>query len=258
MTRLMLAVAFISVTSSAAFGQIVESSTGLMPGGLSISGGVGHLAIRDEYLSQERYSGTLPYFDLSWLGGNDTTAYRLGLEYRHSAGVRNYNVSAGVTQGSLNLDFLYYAGGFSFMGRRVFAYVGPSADIYLYYRQQKIANGGDALFNAYSFAMLLSGGANSRLVMPLGPALSAELSGKLDLISFGARIPDMYDQNSSAVKFVTLLSGVCGNTQLMIRYYLTRSLSLSGGYRFEICQNSSWTYLISASDNLVLQATYRF
>ncbi len=258
MTRFILVLACIIAASTAACGQVVQSNRDLIPKGLSVSGGIGHFAITDEYLSQERYSGSLPYFDVSWLGGSDTTAYRLGLEYRHSAGVRNYNVSAGVTQASLNLDFMYYAGAFSFLGRNVFAYVGPSSRIYLYYRQQKIADGGDALFNAYSFAMLLSGGINSRLVVPLTQVLSAELAGELDLISFGARIPDMYDQNSSAVRFVTLLSGACGNTQLLLRYDLTRSVSISGGYRFEICQNSSWSYLISASDNVVLQATCRF
>ena len=253
----MLAFTLICGSAFSTFGQGGRPSNDLLGNGLSISGGLGHFAIRDEYISDEKYSGSLPYFEATWLRGDDTSAYRLGFEYRSSSEVRNYNVTAGIAEASLNLDYLNYVGKFSFIGRDVFAYLGPSGEIYIYYRQQNIANGGIALFDAYSFALFFSGAVNSTLVMPVRPGLFAELSGELDLVSFGGRLPNLYNGAASIVKFVSLLSGARGSSQLLLRYDMNGSLSISGGYRFEICQSASWNYLISASDNIVVIVTYR-
>ncbi len=247
----------ICVCATISIAQYSQNAGNPLASGISIRGGLGHLAIKDEYISEEKYSGTLGSFSLSWLQGDSTSAYRLGFDYSGSSAIRNNNVSAQVSQAALNLDFLRSVGSFPLLGRDVFAYVGPSADLFLYYRQQHIANGGNASFNAYSFAMFFSLDVNSTLVMPLSSGFSAETSARLSLLSMGGRLADMHDNNVRFFKLVSILSGLRGHTELLLRYDLSDIFLLKAGYRFEICQSSTWSYLLSASDNLVLIVTVR-
>jgi len=257
MRTFVLAIIVFVGTLGNAYPQSSEQAVDKLGSGLSVSAGLGHLAVRDDYISDQWYSGSLPYFEASWLRRSDSSAYRLGFIYRQSSNVRNYNVSAGITEASLGLDFLSPTGSFSLLGRNVFAYCGPSAEFFVYYRQQNIASGGNALFNTYSFAMFFSAGINSTLAMPLESDFTLNLSGELNLLSFGARLTDLHDHDAKFVKFGSLLSGVRGHTELALRYDLSDVLSASAGYRFEICQSGTWSYLLAVSDNLVATVTYR-
>lgn len=237
--------------------QSVQFADGLLGNGIHLQGGVGRLAIRDQYISDEKYSGTSTSLSLSWLRGDTTSAYRLGFNYVNSSTIKNYNVSAQVMQAGLNLDFLYSVGRFQLLGHQVFAYIGPSAEIFLYYRQQNIASGGNAFFNAYSFALFFSLSANSTLVVPLSSHFALENSERIAVVSFAGRLPDLHDKNASFFKPLTILEGLRGYTEFLLRYELSDLILLKTGYRFEICQSSSWDYLISASDNIVFLASVR-
>ncbi len=237
-----------------------QTSGNLLGDGISVQGGLGHLALRDDYISQEVYTGTLPYFEVVWLRSHDSSAYRFGLEYRNASNIRNNNVSTGVTQATLYLDFLYSTGQFSLLSKDVFTYAGPSTDIYVYFRDQNIAHGGSsAIFNVYSFAMFFSLGMNSTFVLPLQSKLSAEWLSRANILTFGMRLINMQDNNSDKEKMskvTSIFSGIRGRSDLLLRYNVTDGLMLKAGYRFEICQSSSWDYLLSVSDNLVFILTY--
>jgi hypothetical protein len=238
-------------------GQSVQFANRLLGDGIYLRGGVGHLAIKDQYISDEKYSGTSTSFGLSWLRGDSSSAYRLGFDYAHSSALRNNNVSAKVMQTGLNLDFLYSIGRFQLLAHEVFAYLGPSADIFLYYRQQNIASGGNAFFNAYSFALFFSFSANSSFVVPLSTDLALENSARIALLSFGGRLPELHDNNASFFKALTIFSGLRGYTEFLMRYELSDHILLRAGYRFEIYQSTSWDNLLSASDNVILLASVR-
>jgi hypothetical protein len=257
MSKLFSTLAALCICATISAAQYSHSAGDLLGSGISIRGGLGHLAIRDGYISEEKYSGTLGSLSLSWLQGDSSSSHRLGFDYCGSSAIRNNNVSAQVIQSALNLDFLRPVGSFPLLGRDVFAYVGPAADLFLYYRQQNIASGGTALFNAYSFAMFFSFDVNSTLVMPLSSGFSAETSARLSLLSAGGRLADLHGTNVSFFKLVSLLSGLRGHTELLLRYELSDLFLLKAGYRFEICQSSTWSYLLSASDNLVFVVTVR-
>lgn len=255
MSRAIVLVAAICLFATISSAQSSPTAGHLLGDGISFRGGLGHLALRDEYISGEEYSGSFPSFGVSWLQGDSSSAYRLGFDYAGSSDIRNNNVSAQVMQSGLNLDFLNSVGRFSFLSHDVFAYVGPSAEISLYYRQQRIATGGNALFNAYSFAFFFSLSANSTLAVPLSSDVSVESSARLALLSMGARLADLHDQSVSFVKAVTAFSGLRGHLEFLLDYDLNDRVCIKTGYRFEIFQSSSWSYLLSASDNVVLVVT---
>lgn len=257
MSRQIVTFIIICICANTAIAQPSRAADNLLVNGIYVRGGVGYLAIRDEYISEERYSGALPSFELSWLRADSSSAYRLGIGYIGSSTISNNNVSAQVMQTGLNFDFLYSVGRFRLLDRDVFLYAGPSADIYLYYRQQNIATGGNAFFNAYSFALFFSLSANSTVVAPLSSDLAIEASGRIALLSFAGRLADVHDNNASFVKPLTILSGLRGYTEFLLRYDFSEPLLVKAGYRFEICQSASWNYLLSASDNVIVVLAVR-
>jgi hypothetical protein len=247
----------ICICATISIAQPVQTAEHLLGNGISVLGGLGHLAIRDQYISDEKYSGTLPSFGVSWLRGDTSSAYRLGFNYAGSSDIRNNNVSAQVMQSGLSLDYLYSVGEFRFLSHDVFAYIGPSTELFFYYRQQRIATGGNAFFSAYSFAFFLSASANSTLVVPISPVVSVESSARLALLSVGFRLTDFQDKSATLMKLVSPLSGVRGQIGFLLDYDMSDRVRLKTGYQFEICQSSSWEYLLSASDNVVLIITVR-
>ena len=73
----------------------------IFPEGITLEYGFGDFTVTDEYISQEKYSGTLPYYKAGWANQHDDYIYHLGFEYRFSSEIENFNVSADVYQFSL-------------------------------------------------------------------------------------------------------------------------------------------------------------
>jgi hypothetical protein len=226
------------------------------PSGISLEYGIGSYAHTDEYISKEKYSGTLPYFGLGWTHNHENYVYRIGMEFRYSSQIENYNVSAEVYQFSLNQGFLYPLPEFSLLSRTAYAYVGPSAEVFVYANKQNIAVSG--FDYSQSFAALLSLGLSSELLYPLSGSLGIESSLKFSVLSLGIRMVDVEETDEPPVKPLTLLSGVNGSLRLGIRYYLFRRIPVHVTYVLSATRISAWDPLLSASDNIILGVTYGF
>jgi hypothetical protein len=87
--------ASIIITSPASAQDTVDNET-VLPSGIFVGYGLGSYSVKDEYISKERYSGTLPYFDVEWVRLHDRWTYRLEFEYRNSSDISNNNISAEV------------------------------------------------------------------------------------------------------------------------------------------------------------------
>jgi hypothetical protein len=257
MSRQFLILLVAALNSPNLLAQSAPPSADLLDGGILCTGGYSHLAVKDQYLSEEKYSGAACTFALGWLQGDTSSANRLGLSLTNATGIRNNNVSAQVLLGSLAFDLLYPVGSFRFLVREFYVAIGPSAEISLYYRQQHIASGGNAMFNAYSFALLFSIGGNATVVVPLSSDLAVEGSARLALLSLAGRLADLHDNNASFFKPVTVFSGLWGVSEVLFRYDVNEYLSVKVGYRFDIRQSCSWDYLIAASDNALLSLVIR-
>jgi hypothetical protein len=254
-TSLLFGLSFlVAISNPSAQGLLNEKST--FPSGISLEYGIGSYAHTDEYISKERYSGPLPYFGAGWTSDHENYVYRIGMEFRYSSEIKNYNVSAEVYQFSLNQDFLYPLPEFSLLSRKAYAYVGPSAEVFAYANKQNIAVTG--FDYSQSVAALLSLGLSSELLYPLSGSFNMQSSLKFSLLSLGIRMVDVEETDESPMKLLTLLSGVNGSFRLGIRYYLLRKLSVSVEYLLHITRISSWDPLLSASDNLILGVTYGF
>jgi hypothetical protein len=236
--------------------QDISSQKLIFPEGISLEYGIGSLAVTDEYISKEKYSGTLPYYGISWSKPHDNYIYRLSMNYRYSSEIKNNNVSADIHQFTLNQGFSYALPKFTIFNKDAYLFFGPSMELFFYFNKQNIAVSG--FDYAQSFAMLISGGINSQIFYKLFDKLNIEGTLDFSILSFGFRMVDEEETDESPVKILTLISANNVVLTLGPRYYLFDNLSLKAAYLFHFTRIDSWEPLLSASDNVVFTLTYGF
>ncbi len=246
------------MTAGNLYGQAGQTHQSAFPSGLSARGGWGYFAIRDEYISREKYSGLLPYFSINWSRFHSRAGFRMGLEYSRSTKIKNRNVSAEITQFTLDLDYVYPIGKLGLFSREIFLYLGPGTELFVYFRRQNIAGGGIAIFNAYSFASLLSMALKAELVYPISTALLVHGSSRLSVFSIAGRIVDPSESGASPVRLLTPLSGLNSTSELSLRYLLFQHVSIAVGYRLRVTRISAWNPILSGTDSFVAVLTYVF
>jgi len=237
-------------------GQDSLNCQSTFPSGITIEYGFGNYSVKDEYISKEKYSGTLPYYSIGWARHHDTYVYRLDMYYSNSNNIKNYNVTTNITQFTLNQGFLYPLKNISLFQKNLYLWLGPSTEFFFFYNDQNIAVAG--FDYAQSLAGLFSVGLNINGIYPLRHNLQLESSLRLTVLSLGFRMVDNEEDDQSAVKILTLFSGLNSAFDLGARYYLFNRLSVKLAYKFELTRISAWDPLLSASDNLIIGLTYSF
>ena len=251
---IILVIAFFNVVESP--GQDTLGHHYSYPAGISIEYGIGSYSVKDEFISNEKYSGTLPYFSLGWAREHSKYVYRLDMVYRHSNNIKNNNVSSDLTQFMLNQGFLYPLKKKSLFKKDIFIWLGPSTEFFFYYSKPNIAFTG--LNFSQSFAGLFSLGFNADFIYPLSRNFQLESSLHLTVLSLGLRMIDIGESDQSFIKPLSLFSGLNSSFKLSVRYYIIQRLSVKFYYKFELMHISAWDPLLSASDNLGIGLTYRF
>ena len=224
--------------------------------GVTVRGGAGYLAVRDEFISSEKYAGTIGLFAATWSRLHETYGYRLACQYLFTSNLKNNNVSADVTQFSMNLDFLYPIKVVSLLGKESYLFLGPSAELFVHFRRQNIAGSGESILNAYSVASLISARMRSEVFYPIYPDFQLNGSIQLSGLSLGGRLVDPRKSDDSMLKFLTPFSGLHANTEIGMSYHMTQGLIATVAYRLEITRISSWDYFITGGDFIIIGVSY--
>lgn len=251
-----------SVVSGAALavmlshGTIAQDTTthrSAFPAGLSLQASLGSIALRDEFISREKYSGGLPHFGVAWSRFHGDHGFDLALDFRRSSTIRNYTVSTTITQFSLRQAFLYPLPRFRLLSRTAYAFLGPSAELFLFFNEPRVAVANPNF--SQSGAALVSLGVSPEVIVPLGRGFQTELSVRLGVFSLGLRVVDTEEDDVSPAKLLTALSGLNGDARLAVRHRLNRHLSatLSGGVH--VLRISAWDPLVVVNDDLALGLT---
>jgi len=250
-----LAAVALLFTPSSLFAQTTPAEAVWLRSGISLQLGVGRYSVRDEYFSREKYTGTLPSFAASWSRLRPRGGYRIGLEHRHSSEIRNNNISAAVTQFSLDLDYHYRIATPSLFSRDAYLFLGPSTGFFVYFSELNIAY--SELEIPYSFAVLVPLGVNSSLIWPLSERLQLAGSVRASVFSLGLRMIDLVEDTDevSPLRFLTLGSGTNAGLGLGARFFLMNRWSLAVGYELQLLRISPWDSLLAASDNLLVGIT---
>ena len=252
--HLLLAFSFF-VLSIPSLAQDSTKSQWAFGDGLSVQGGISYLSTRDEYFSAERYSGTAPYFAMGWSRLHETYGYRLLVQYAHTSDLKNFDVSAEVTQFLLGLDFLYPIGKAEVFSREISFFLGPTSELFMATRHQ--------VYSPYSevntYASLVSGGMRSEAFYPISPRLQLRAALQTTILSLGMKTTrDPNGQKTTSLKLLTPFGGFNASGELEVVHKLSDSFSVAVGYRFELACISQWDFFISAQDELIASISFNF
>ncbi len=247
---------FVFSFSTSANAQANGNFKDIYSGGITFESGLGNYSVRDEYISEEKYSGTLPYYRVGWSRAHDKYIYNLDMEFRYSSAIENYNVSTEIYQFAFDQGFLYPFTKRSLFSKDIYIYLGPGSEFYFFYNKPDIAVSGYDY--AQSSAALFAAAVNAEIIYPLNDYFLIESSCKVDVLSLGFRLVDMEEEDENTVKILTLFSGTNLSYSLGGRYRVIDQLSFELAYRMELTRISAWQPLLSASDNIILGVRYEF
>ncbi|HTY57885.1 MAG TPA: hypothetical protein VMF59_03670 [Bacteroidota bacterium] len=259
MRRLPVCAALLALGAASASAQSADSASPYPASfGLSIGGNLGSYSVRDEFISHEKYSGTLPGLIVEWSDVGASGGNRFTFEYESAPAIKNHNVSTSILEFAMGIDWIYPVGEFSLFSKPVFASLGPSSEFYIHFRSQNLSTGGPAIFRTYSFASLFSVGASASFVCPVSAEFIADASIGTSLAGLGGRLVNPDDSQKSMFEFLTLVAGLRCKTDVGLRYMMLSNLSVRLGYRLEIVRIDAWDYFISGSDIAALSVRYGF
>ncbi len=230
----------------------------VFPGGIAAQYSAGYFATRDEHISDEKYAGPSSGFALTWSRFHETYGFRIGMAYEKASHIKNYNISAKVSQGAFSLVNLYPIGKLDLFGNALFAYIGPGAEAFVYYRTQNIAQNTDASPNVYqSGAWLFSLGVRTELILLCGGGFQMEGALQLSLLSMGGGTGNV-SNSSTSITLLTPVAGARGRGEVGVRYYLLAGISIVASYRLDVTRIDSWNFILESSDNVFVSLGYQF
>ena len=245
-----------AIIGSRMYGQESSDRTAVYPEGFSVRYGLGGYSFTDEYISKEKYSGSMSTLGVKWVKVHPRTVYRLELAYGGSSEISNENVSTVVTHFTLNQGFLYPLKELSLFKKPLHMWIGPATHLFFFYNDPDIAVSG--FDYAQSFAGLISVGLNTELIYPLTSGFQCESALRFTVLSFGLRMVDSEETDDAPVKLFTPLNGLHGSFDLGFRIMLFKPFSIRTAYRFELVRMRVWDPLLIASDNVLIDLTVRF
>ena len=225
--------------------------------GLTLQSGIGFLAVRDEFISQEKYTGSLPVYSISWSLFNDSYGLRLYLNYGHASNLKNYNVTSDIKQSLLGISFLYPTGSISVFSKDMHFFLGPAAEMFTHNQIQNISNFGayDASASAALYSVCLRTEAYYNIMYDLKMHASAQMS----ILSIAKKTTaNLYSGTGTENVILTPLAGFNSHLEINVLYRIAGSLYASAGYRFELAEISEWDYFISAEDQFTASISYDF
>jgi len=261
-SRAIIFVILLIITFQAPAQDTLDFKT-VFPGGISVDYGLGKYSVRDKYISKNKYTGLISSLNVTWSNFNRNRGVRLKFDYRSGSEIKNFNLSANIKEFSFTGTRIFSIGTFNLFSKKVYSYLGPSWDFYLYSRNQYMAS--HMMATTLSYAALISLGLNSEFICPIKPKLQAEGSLGLNLLSFGGRLPDLETEEAKMIKLLPFYSAMKGYSHFVLCYRFIRQVSFGIGYQFRLIWFKSskewetedgWYGLLVANDNLFFRLTW--
>ncbi|MGD2034193.1 MAG: hypothetical protein PVF73_03995 [Bacteroidales bacterium] len=204
----------------------------VFPSGISVQYGFGRYSIRDEYISDNRYTGAFPEFSARWSNYHGNHGFELDFFYGQSSVIKDHNAAAGIQEYSVSGRHLYPLENFHLCGKPVYLFLGPSWNFYLHFRNQNMAS--SVFTKTMSLASLISGGADIKSIILLTPKIRMETSLGTNVFSLAARLPDLDIEEAKYLKLSAFPWTMDSYFDLRLRYRISRAFSIGTGYRFRL------------------------
>lgn len=221
-----------------------------------LSSGISHIAIKDYYISKEKYSGLLIGFEFGFRYSGVSNFHDLNFSFKRGDGIDNYNIDADVLLFNLNQNYFYKILDNNLFAKPLMIYLGPSLEIFTYFREEDIARVSNSIFYAYSFLGEFSGGIQSLAELELSENISIINLFGVNLCSVGFRMVDTDDDNNSIMDFTSVNKNINFNSATTLTYSISKNLSIGCQYNFHFVNNRNWDKLYLMTDSLKLIASY--
>lgn len=246
---------FILTSAAVLRGQDELFETPRFPSGISAGISFSGLALKDQYISHEKYSGPLWSYNLGWARKHDKYVYRLNFEYGFSKQLKNNNARSQVTLVALRQGFLYPLKASKLFNKELFIYLGPSADFSYYQHDPVVAIHGFEY--VHSVLTMFSLGFNADFIYPITNRYQLESAVSLSILSLGIRSVDDEESDESMAKLLPIFEVLKGSFDLRNRFYIFQKLSASLGYRFQITNINAWDPLVYARDEITFGLNFK-
>ncbi|MFZ4620154.1 MAG: hypothetical protein ACOYNS_06335 [Bacteroidota bacterium] len=224
---------------------------------LALYGGTGSLAVKDEFISLRKYSGTFSTFGAEWGTKQDSVKNSFGIEYQHGSNVRNNNSGAEVFHMRMIFDHQSFLKKISVFGNDADWYVGPAGIMAMHIRSQQVALKDEMYSDYMSFFLENSIAVSTSVIMPMGGSWVINAGATMDVVTIGLRMIDnTKTEKDQMVKILFPWSNLNGRCDLGVEYRLSDDLSVSGKYMFQFVRNTAWNDLFIAVDNAVVRVSY--
>jgi len=236
-------------SSLVSMGQIQTSHENQFPEGIAFSYGYSFYAVKDNFISDEKYSGNANSFALSWSQYHNKNGFRFGIDWLGSDKISNNNVSTRINEFDLSFDYLYPIKRTT-NSKKAYLYLGPSLGFFVYTNDPIMSEPG-ALNMDISLSFMFSGGVVGDLLIPLHEKFQLETSARLNLLSFTIRSVDYVEDEGIDAKLLSVFTGTRFNLGLGFRYFPTEKISLRIAYECDLFWLGQWDPVTSVSDNIV-------
>lgn len=222
--------------------------------GLIVEYGIGSSAITDEYISNERYTGTMPYIGF-WYGRmKPTRGYQLGLTYQDGDDFENYSIRAEFSRVSLNFDQYYRMDQFQLFGKEAAWYFGPSVEYFEY----ELINRFSSNHKSFSELIMVSMGINALLEWKFAKNFTAAVFLRSNVIGVNHKLHDESKYPDENSKLQTLFTANNLNGDLYVRYQPLRRLSIGLKGKAQYTRSTGWDKSISFTNSILLFAIVHF
>lgn len=212
--------------------------------------GIGSTNLLDEYISPSDYTGVPVSFGVFWSELSAEKETGVNFEYGVIKNLEYLNSLADTYDFLLDYRILYNVFEGKFLEKPVRVYLGPDFEIYMHYRDQKVADNTKAL----SVASALTAGAEASAVSMVSKKITAAGHLSLALLSFTARTPSLKDAGNipTPVALLTIPSVIDLRLSISVRYNFTERFTVQIGYGNKFLLIDKWDKFRMLTDNLFL------
>jgi hypothetical protein len=238
------------------FGQAEEPDPFDYPEGITIRYGLSSFAMRDRYISPERYAGALPYYSLGWVRTHRSHVYTLDFHFQYSHEVENNHVKSDVLVFNLNQGFIYPLKPVHLFRRELALWMGPAVDVEYFENNPLIAVSGFDYTNSY--LTMISLGFRGDGVYPLAGKISLKSSLRGNLLTLGQRTVDSEEDNQPRTRLLYPVNGLHVVFELGTGYDLLNWLTMAVSYRFELIRATAWDEVLTAANGAFMELQVHF
>lgn len=218
---------------------------------MMIEYGIGNNHLIDEYISKNEYTGISNKYGFLWSVLDSSRLTGVDFSYNTISTLQNHNNSATTYDFQLGYKYLYdiYRG--TLFSSPFVMYLGPEFNIYMHYRDQKVAASSKAL----SIASLISTDASLAAISYISDRFFIISNLSLSLLSFTARTPSLKEVNNlpTPIKLLTVLSFQNISSSIMACYTITNNIEINVGYNFRFLLINEWDKFRLIGDHVMLR-----